>query len=58
MCVCGAKFTSTQREELSVTKAILKNDDPSSESENNVRERTEAKLYIAVVRRGQQTSER
>lgn len=56
--VCGVKFASTQREELTVTEAILKNHDPSSESENNARERTKGKPYTKVVWTEQHTSER
>lgn len=46
------KFSSTQHEELTLTKAILKNDDTSLESENNAWERTNGKHDIAVVSTG------
>lgn len=42
-------FSSTQHEELTLTKAILKNDDTSLESENNAWERTNGKHVVAVV---------
>lgn len=45
----GVNFTSMQHEELTVTKAILKNDDSSSVSEhNNIKERMNGKTKIRV----------